>query len=95
MQGCSERSLTLVERLERPERPERPTIPNENKPGPWPVMWEYRVALSMRWLRVIMYVGSWAASVYICVCVCVFIGFDQTLRVASAAFMHHKSVIIC
>lgn len=61
-------------------------MPNEDKPDPWPGTWEYRVALSLCWLVLTMYVDSWDAFVYIRMCV---VHFDQT-----AACMHYKSVTI-
>ncbi len=50
-------------------------MPNEDKPGPWPGIWEYQVALSLSWLILTMYVGSWAA--FVCMCARV-VCFDQS-----------------
>ena len=67
-------------------------LSNEDKPGLWPGIWEYRVALSLCWLRLISYVCGQLDCFYVCLRVLVFVvGFDQTVKVASAVDMH-KSI---
>lgn len=73
-QGCREGSLSLA------QRPERPAMPNQDKLGPWPVMWEYQVATPLCWLTQTMHVGS-----IMCLCVCFLLWSDFSFRMV---FIH-------
>lgn len=70
-QGCREGSLSLV------QRPEKPAMPNQDKLGPWLVMWEYQVAWPLCLLIPTMHVGSFMC---LCVCMCFLLWSDFSFR---------------
>lgn len=83
--GCREGSLSLV------QRPERPAMPNQDKLGPWLVMWEYQVVPPLCLLIPTMHVGS-----FMCLCVCMFSALIKfQLQNALHPFVECSSTLAC